>query len=361
MLCLSDREVRALKSFIEVLSAPLNFPDSSSWRREVNARARHLLDAPRAVFTLEWEETRAMEDEGLDPGAVPAYVSYYQLMDPGHRERRRRQRVVFSYGQELEEGWEIGPEELRNDFLAHYQLDRGVAMAHDVTPDVAGWCAFYPDSEPRERFDRRAIPILQLAYPAFRAGLETLFRTRGLRNEFTRLLDTVSDGFVLVGPEGRILHKNVALARMQHLDPQWDRVAQALDTLLLRFRAGTPDAITTADLFQAFSVTTNRAAYEVIPTIPGPDLSQVGVTFLVQVLSRTCVFPSCEMLRDRFGLTIRETEVTRCLAEGMSYKGVAEHLLISIDTVRSHIRSIYFKLQVQSATEALSRILRLSE
>ena len=42
----------------------------------------------------------------------------------------------------------------------------------------------------------------------------------------------------------------------------------------------------------------------------------------------------------------------------MSYAGIAEHLDISVDTVRSHVRSLYAALQVQSATEAVSRMFR---
>ena len=61
---------------------------------------------------------------------------------------------------------------------------------------------------------------------------------------------------------------------------------------------------------------------------------------------------------ERFDLTRREAEVTRCLAEGLSHARTADHLRISIDTVRSHVRSICATLQVQSATEAVSRILR---
>jgi DNA-binding CsgD family transcriptional regulator len=70
------------------------------------------------------------------------------------------------------------------------------------------------------------------------------------------------------------------------------------------------------------------------------------------------VFPSCETLNERFGLTTREFEVVRCLGRGLSYKAVADHLDISVDTVRSHVRSIYVKLQAQSVTEALNRVLR---
>jgi DNA-binding CsgD family transcriptional regulator len=358
MLCLSNREVRALTSFIEAVSSPLNFPDSTTWRREVSSRGRNLLDAPRSVFTLEWDGTSPIEHEGLDPGAVPAYTAYYHALDPGHEERRRRRRVVFSYSQELDEGWEVGPEEFRHDFLARYRLDRGASMAHDVSRDVAGWCGFYPDSEPRERFDKRVVPILKLAYPAFRAGLATLFRTGRLRNELVRLLDTISDGFLLVGVDGCVLHQNLALARIRRTDPEWNRVEQVLNATLLLFRTETLDVDNTAGLFRTVSVRTQRATYEVIPTIPGPDLTQLGVQLLVQVLTRSSVIPSREILTDRFGLTSREAEVMRCLVQGMAYKRVAEHLGISIDTVRSHIRNIYSKLEVHSVTEAVSRTLR---
>jgi DNA-binding NarL/FixJ family response regulator len=57
-------------------------------------------------------------------------------------------------------------------------------------------------------------------------------------------------------------------------------------------------------------------------------------------------------------LTDREREVLGCLVRGMSYKAVARSLDISIDTVRSHIRAVYGKLQVHSVAEAVSRALR---
>jgi DNA-binding NarL/FixJ family response regulator len=60
----------------------------------------------------------------------------------------------------------------------------------------------------------------------------------------------------------------------------------------------------------------------------------------------------------RFELTERELEVLRCLVQGRSYKRTAQQLDISIDTVRSHVRSVYSKLQVHSVAEAVSRALR---
>ena len=56
-------------------------------------------------------------------------------------------------------------------------------------------------------------------------------------------------------------------------------------------------------------------------------------------------------------LTDRERELLALLARGKHYKEIADHLGISTDTVRSHIRRIYRKLQVHSRTEATIKFL----
>lgn len=56
-------------------------------------------------------------------------------------------------------------------------------------------------------------------------------------------------------------------------------------------------------------------------------------------------------------LTERERELLALLARGKHYKEIATQLDISTDTVRSHIRRIYRKLQVHSRTEATVKFL----
>ena len=53
-------------------------------------------------------------------------------------------------------------------------------------------------------------------------------------------------------------------------------------------------------------------------------------------------------------LTGRELEVLSLLAEGKSNKEIGSHLYISQTTVKSHLRSIFAKLDVLSRTEAIT-------
>src|SRR5687767_512333 len=54
-------------------------------------------------------------------------------------------------------------------------------------------------------------------------------------------------------------------------------------------------------------------------------------------------------------LAPREQEVLQLLVSGHSYKMIAEKCGITLETVRSHIKRIYDKLQVHSATEAAAK------
>lgn len=55
-------------------------------------------------------------------------------------------------------------------------------------------------------------------------------------------------------------------------------------------------------------------------------------------------------------LTEREFEILQLLSKGFRYKEIAGHLYISIETVRTHIRNVYQKLQVQSGIEAINKV-----
>lgn len=54
-------------------------------------------------------------------------------------------------------------------------------------------------------------------------------------------------------------------------------------------------------------------------------------------------------------LSRREQEMLEQLSKGYRYKEIADKLFISLETVRTHIRNVYEKLQVNSRVEALKK------
>jgi LuxR family maltose regulon positive regulatory protein len=54
-------------------------------------------------------------------------------------------------------------------------------------------------------------------------------------------------------------------------------------------------------------------------------------------------------------LTPREVETLRLIAAGMRNQEIADHLFISLSTVKRHIANAYGKLNVGHRTEAIAR------
>jgi len=62
--------------------------------------------------------------------------------------------------------------------------------------------------------------------------------------------------------------------------------------------------------------------------------------------------------QEKSNLSDRETQILQFLVNGFSYKMIAGELKMSLDTVRFHIKKIYDKLHVHSATEAVSKAIK---
>ncbi|MGI9015686.1 MAG: response regulator [Euzebya sp.] len=60
----------------------------------------------------------------------------------------------------------------------------------------------------------------------------------------------------------------------------------------------------------------------------------------------------------RLGLTQRESEVLALLVTGMSNRAIAQRLVVSEETVKSHVRGVYRKLDVTDRAQAVAVALR---
>lgn len=80
-----------------------------------------------------------------------------------------------------------------------------------------------------------------------------------------------------------------------------------------------------------------------------------GIARRVMELFRNHVPPSTT---EQYNLTDKEKIVLQHLVAGKSYKMIASHMELALDTIKTHIRNIYLKLQVNSNTEAVVKAIK---
>ncbi len=69
----------------------------------------------------------------------------------------------------------------------------------------------------------------------------------------------------------------------------------------------------------------------------------------------------CLILQQSHGLSMREAEVMELIARGNSMAAIAERLIISENTVRTHAKHIYTKLDIHRRQELLDMLSELGD
>jgi DNA-binding NarL/FixJ family response regulator len=82
-----------------------------------------------------------------------------------------------------------------------------------------------------------------------------------------------------------------------------------------------------------------------------------GIARRVMELFRANV-PAQAATATQYDLTTKEKLVLQHLVTGKSYKMIATDMELALDTIKTHIRNIYLKLQVNSNTEAVAKAMR---
>ncbi|MEY3386945.1 MAG: hypothetical protein RIR53_1756 [Bacteroidota bacterium] len=98
-------------------------------------------------------------------------------------------------------------------------------------------------------------------------------------------------------------------------------------------------------------ITKERLDRELLPSIGdlingGSPMSSAVARKALEAF-RNRVRPKVEVAE----LSPREEEIMRSFAHGKSYKEISEELFIAVETVKTHIRNVYKKLQVNSRTD----------
>jgi DNA-binding NarL/FixJ family response regulator len=94
------------------------------------------------------------------------------------------------------------------------------------------------------------------------------------------------------------------------------------------------------------------------------ELAHSGVTVIDTALAGRAVDTAARLQSNEFwpgarhGLTHRESEVLSLIVAGLSNRGIATRLVVSDETIKSHLRSIYRKLAVNDRAGAVATALR---
>jgi DNA-binding NarL/FixJ family response regulator len=94
------------------------------------------------------------------------------------------------------------------------------------------------------------------------------------------------------------------------------------------------------------------------------ELAQSGTVVIDAGMAGRAVDTAARLHRDEYwpgarqGLTQRESEVLSLMVAGLSNRGIAGRLVVSDETVKSHLRGIYRKLGVSDRTAAVATALR---
>jgi DNA-binding CsgD family transcriptional regulator len=176
------------------------------------------------------------------------------------------------------------------------------------------------------------------------------------------ILDRLDRGVILLDAQGRVLDANAMARRVLH-----DRNGMQLRGGRLRFtdqgmnervarlvaaQRGVPRGA--AQAIASWVRHDEAPAYRVVVMTVPDDPDERGAALAILIfgpLERRYI--ALEVLTQVYGLTRAQAEVARSLFAGLSAEQVAAVLELSLNTVRTHLKHIFTKCEVQSQGELL--------
>jgi DNA-binding CsgD family transcriptional regulator len=363
VLALSGTDQASLASVHRCLLSPLDHEHLDAWRQRVCRDIKELLGADKATFALPLPGMEPYFSEEVDQGTKSAY--------PDRAEPLERRWSVFQRGCELQvySRDQLFRPNLAAFYRSEYYNELIVpAACHDTVglscalegrpgPTTVAHLLLHHERPTGRPFGERGLALLRLLYPAFEAGVRTCQRLGMHRRSLASLLDGLSEGLFICDREGRVVHENVALSGLLAREPDSALIREELRVVaraLAASLAGSPVKPARLDR----DLRTAQGRYRIRGSLVGETVLGGGASVLVSLERLTPELPAPEALRERFGLTRREAQVARLIADGRSNAAIAETLFISPHTARHHTEHIMQKLGAKSRAGIGAMILR---
>ena len=196
--------------------------------------------------------------------------------------------------------------------------------------------------------------MARVLVPPFKAGVSEWRRLAARRSELAALLDAIPEAVLMYDGSGGLVHANPRAAELfgmpgssgpgAQVRTEAQRIAWALAASAHRSNAAARATGSASETFR--EVRADGRVYRLRGTLatgwmPG-DEAGVLVTAAFEMVN-----PLTDIeLRSRYGLSAREIEVARLVANGLSNQEVAEKLGVSYFTARNHVERLLAKLGV---------------
>lgn len=236
-----------------------------------------------------------------------------------------------------------------------------VVRRRDNAGKVSATLFFHSEKPGTPAFGERGVSLLSLLLPAFKAGVRDLVRYSHQRQGLATHLDSLREGIRICDLSGETVHQNPAFTAQLVLERNPEQLERTIfdvvQTLIGYSKETGGHATAFAGHRLTQQVSTATAGYDVSGTFLGRELLgaelRIAVT-LIRLPTNTVL--SDAALQERFGLTGRELEIARRLANGQSTKEVAYACGISLHTARRHTEKVFQKLGVRNRSQVGPRL-----
>jgi DNA-binding NarL/FixJ family response regulator len=342
------RHLEALERAISIALSPLEFPDAIRWGDALTAALCTLADAPAGAILLpevtpRWRAvSRIANSVGHEAEWGLHEEATERLREPGAEEL-----VLWVRDDLATDPARSGNPSPTGTLGLRVRIPSGCVAAVCVHRDLA-----------RGPVPYHLIAALRAIAPAFRAGVAGWIGSIASRNNVARMLDTLADPALLFDVAGELAHANPAVARLavsvdtSRLRSEAQRLAWSLGSAAQRRSKGkgSPWAVADAssDAQNVRSMRIGATTYRLRGSIVGEQLLGAEPAVLVTVSASATEPLSDDVLHAEYGLTTREIQVARLIAEGLSNNEIADRLCVRFFTARNHVERTLAKLRVAS-------------
>jgi DNA-binding CsgD family transcriptional regulator/PAS domain-containing protein len=357
----------ALERTLSVLLAPLEHPTWQAWQQAVHGQLLELTEAdslciytPLTTGADAWYAPHLSTSVLRDYAAQVREDSSWDVIETGFTQLAAQTGRQVAHESEFIDAGTRHTSAFHHDFLAPHGLN-DLTVASAAFGGLGASRLHFANRRWRSESDRTARQqLVRTVLPAFRSGLATWRQLAHRHTDLAFLFDTLSEAILLYDAKGQMIHANRAAAHLmdqsngftlyevERLRSEAASVARRISGLMQRAGVGAPTVSTTS---ATRDVRMTSGAFTVRGALAPAWMFGLDHGVIITIERRVARPLTDDELRARYGITTRELEVARAVAEGLSNQALAERLGVSFFTARNHVERVLGKLGAQNRAQ----------